>query len=79
MVILQWKNAWHEFLLARTFPWASEQLPPRSALCAAVGRHSTDWPLLCASLTMSILPIIIGYTRMRRRFVAGTTLGAVKG
>ncbi|WP_158920727.1 carbohydrate ABC transporter permease [Streptomyces sp. NBRC 109706] len=78
VVIFQFMNTWNEFLFAQTFLKTSDQLPLQPVLYAAVGQHSTDWPLLCASLTMSILPIIIVYMRMQRRFVAGMTLGAVK-
>ncbi|KAB8164302.1 ABC transporter permease subunit [Streptomyces sp. 3MP-14] len=78
VVIFQFMNTWNEFLFAQTFLKTPEQLPLQPVLYAAVGQHSTDWPLLCASLTMSILPIIMVYMRMQRRFVAGMTLGAVK-
>jgi ABC-type glycerol-3-phosphate transport system permease component len=30
------------------------------------------------ALTMSVLPIVLVYIRMQRRFVAGLTLGATK-
>jgi ABC-type glycerol-3-phosphate transport system permease component len=78
VVIFQFMNTWNEFLFAQTFLRSPEQLPLQPVLYGVVGAHSTDWPLLCASLTMSIVPIIMVYMRMQRRFVAGMTLGAVK-
>ena len=44
-------------------------LPLQPVLYSVVGQHSTDWPLLTAALTMSVLPIIAVYIRMQRRFV----------
>jgi ABC-type glycerol-3-phosphate transport system permease component len=78
VVIFQFMNTWNEFLFAQTFLQTPDRLPLQPVLYAAVGQHSTDWPLLCASLTMSVVPIVVVYMRMQRRFVAGMTLGAVK-
>ncbi|MGP4111354.1 carbohydrate ABC transporter permease [Streptomyces sp. 4N509B] len=78
VVIFQFMTTWNEFLFAQTFLQTTSHLPLQPVLFSVVGQHSTDWPLLCASLTMSILPIIVVYARMQRRFVAGMTLGAVK-
>jgi ABC-type glycerol-3-phosphate transport system permease component len=78
VVIFQFLSTWNEFLLAQTFLSAPEYLPLQPVLYGVVGQHSTDWPLLTAALTMSVVPIIVVYVRMQRRFVAGMTLGAVK-
>ena len=78
VVIFQFMNTWNEFLFAQTFLQQPDDLPLQPVLYSVVGQHSTDWPLLCASLTMSVLPIVVVYVRMQRRFVAGLTLGAVK-
>jgi ABC-type glycerol-3-phosphate transport system permease component len=78
VVIFQFLSTWNEFLLAQTFISAPQFLPLQPVLYGVVGQHSTDWPLLTAALTMSVIPIIAVYVRMQRRFVAGMTLGAVK-
>jgi ABC-type glycerol-3-phosphate transport system permease component len=78
VVIFQFLSTWNEFLLAQTFISAPQYLPLQPVLYGVVGQHSTDWPLLTAALTMSVVPIIAVYVRMQRRFVAGMTLGAVK-
>jgi ABC-type glycerol-3-phosphate transport system permease component len=78
VVIFQFLSTWNEFLLAQTFISAPQFLPLQPVLYGVVGQHSTDWPLLTAALTMSVVPIIAVYVRMQRRFVAGMTLGAVK-
>ncbi|MFG1708856.1 carbohydrate ABC transporter permease [Nonomuraea sp. M3C6] len=78
VVIFQFMTTWNEFLYAQTFLQNPGYLPLQPVLYTIVGQYSTDWPLICASLTMSILPIVLVYMRMQRRFVAGLTLGAIK-
>jgi ABC-type glycerol-3-phosphate transport system permease component len=41
--------------------------------------YSTNWPLLCASLVIAMLPIVVLYALIQRRFVAGLTAGALRG
>jgi ABC-type glycerol-3-phosphate transport system permease component len=78
VLIFQFMSTWNEFMYAQTFLQTPEYLPLQPVLYTVVGRYATDWPLLTAALTMSILPIVLVYIRMQRRFVAGLTLGALK-
>jgi ABC-type glycerol-3-phosphate transport system permease component len=78
VVIFQFMTTWNEFLFAQTFLQTPDFLPLQPVLYAVRGQHATDWPLLAASLTMTVLPIVLVYVRMQRRFVEGMTLGAVK-
>jgi ABC-type glycerol-3-phosphate transport system permease component len=79
VVVFQFLTTWNEFLFAQTFLQDPEILPLQPHLFGVVrGQHVTDWPLLTAALTMSVLPMVLIYVRMQRRFVAGLTLGAVK-
>jgi ABC-type glycerol-3-phosphate transport system permease component len=79
VLVFQFLSTWNEFLLAQTFLQNPEILPLQPHLFGVVrGQHVTDWPLLTAALTMSVLPMVLVYVRMQRRFVAGLTLGAVK-
>jgi len=79
VVVFQFLSTWNEFLFAQTFLQNPDILPLQPHLFGVVrGQHVTDWPLLTAALTMSVLPMVLVYMRMQRRFVAGLTLGAVK-
>jgi ABC-type glycerol-3-phosphate transport system permease component len=78
VLIFQFMTTWNEFLYAQTFLQNPRYLPLQPVLYGVVGQYSTDWPLLTAALTMSVLPIVAVYVWMQRRFVAGLTLGAVK-
>jgi raffinose/stachyose/melibiose transport system permease protein len=43
------------------------------------GQYSTDWPLVLAFITVTILPAIIFFLLAQKHIVAGLTGGAVKG
>lgn len=43
------------------------------------GQYSTDWPLVLAFITVTILPAIIFFLLAQKQIVAGLTGGAVKG
>ncbi len=78
VVIFQFLATWNEFLYANTVIQTQNRLPLQPILFTLAGQYSTNWPVLAAALTMSVLPIIVVYVRMQRQFVAGMTLGALK-
>ena len=43
------------------------------------GEYSTDWNLVLAFITLTILPTIIMFLLAQKHIVAGLTAGAVKG
>jgi ABC-type glycerol-3-phosphate transport system permease component len=78
VVIFQFLTTWNEFLYANTILQNTGSLPLQPILFSLMGQYQTDWPMLTAGLTMSIVPVILVYVWMQRQFVAGLTLGAVK-
>lgn len=44
-----------------------------------VGEYATEWSLVLAFITLTILPAIIMFLLAQRHIVAGLTAGAVKG
>jgi ABC-type glycerol-3-phosphate transport system permease component len=78
VIIFQFLQTWNEFIYANTVLQNTDELPLQPVLFGLVGQYQTDWPTLCAGLTMSIVPVILVYVWMQRQFVAGMTLGAVK-
>jgi ABC-type glycerol-3-phosphate transport system permease component len=78
VVIFQFLSTWNEFLYANTVIQTTGKLPLQPMLFSLAGQYATNWPVLTAALTLSIIPIIVVYVRMQRQFVAGLTLGAVK-
>lgn len=79
ITIFQFMSTWNEFIFAATFIHDPVRRPLQPALFALVGRYSTNWPALTASLTLSLIPIVAVYLLMQRQFVAGLTTGAIKG
>jgi ABC-type glycerol-3-phosphate transport system permease component len=79
LAVFQFLFSWNEFLLAETFLSSSSKLTLQPRIYAIVGMYSTNWPLLCASLVIAMLPIVVLYALIQRRFVAGLTAGALRG
>jgi raffinose/stachyose/melibiose transport system permease protein len=44
-----------------------------------VAQFSTDWHLVLAYITLTILPTLIAFALAQRHIVAGLTAGAIKG
>ena len=78
VVIFQFLQTWNEFLMANTVLQDTGKLPLQPVLFNLTGQYSTDWPILTAGLTLSIIPVVLVYVRMQNQFVAGMTLGAVE-
>jgi|SRR5579875_2511320 len=79
LAVFQFLFSWNEFLLAETFLSSPSKLTLQPRIYAIVGMYSTNWPLLCASLVISMVPIVILYALIQRKFVAGLTAGALRG
>jgi ABC-type glycerol-3-phosphate transport system permease component len=78
VVIFQFLQTWNEFLMANTILQDTDKLPLQPVLFNLMGQYSTNWPVLTAGLTLSIIPVVVVYVRMQNQFVSGMTLGAVK-
>jgi ABC-type glycerol-3-phosphate transport system permease component len=78
VVILQFLSLWNEFLYANVLLQDPNKHPLQPVVFNLVGQFSTPWNLLTAALTMAIVPIVIVYVRMQKRFASGLMLGAIK-
>jgi len=79
ITIFQFMDTWNEFIFAATFLHSPTQRTLQPALFALVGRYSTNWPVLTAALTVSIIPTVTVYLILQKQFVTGLTAGAIKG
>ncbi len=79
LAVFQFLNSWNEFLLAETFLSSENLLTVQPRVYSIVGQYSTNWSLLCAAVVISVIPVIILYVVLQRRFVAGLTVGALRG
>ncbi len=71
-------NVWNEFLFAVTFLPGTENRPIATSLFAFQQRFGRDWGLTSAGSVIMVLPIIILFLLMQRRFIEGLTQGGLK-
>lgn len=69
---------WNEYLLATLVFSKPGLMPLQKGLMVFQGAHITEYPLLMAGITISIVPIVVLYFLMQRYIVAGITAGAIK-
>ena len=70
---------WNEFLFAVTFIQDNNLKPIITSFWAFRSNFSTDWGLTSAASIIVILPIIVLFLILQRRFISGLTAGGLKG
>jgi raffinose/stachyose/melibiose transport system permease protein len=71
--------AWNEFFFAVTILQSKELKPVTTSFLAFQDRFSQDWALTSAAAVIVILPMLVLFLALQRRFIAGMTAGALKG
>lgn len=69
---------WNDFFFPLIFIQSAALKTLPQGLTMFMGEYSTDWSVLFAGLTLSVLPITVAYILLSRQFIAGLTAGAVK-
>lgn len=72
-------NVWNEFLFAVTFLPDPTLKPVATSLFEFQGRFSRDWGLTSAGSVIMVIPIIVLFLLLQRRFIEGLTQGGLKG
>jgi raffinose/stachyose/melibiose transport system permease protein len=70
---------WNEFLFAVTFIQDNNLKPIITSFWAFRSNFSTDWGLTSVAGIIVILPIIVLFLILQRRFISGLTAGGLKG
>ena len=70
---------WNEFLLATVFLTDQDKFTVVTSYFNFTTRFSRDWGLTSAGAVMMILPIVILFLALQRRFIDGLTSGGLKG
>jgi raffinose/stachyose/melibiose transport system permease protein len=78
LLILDFLGTWNELLLSSIFLNANEKRMVSYGLMTFFGQFDVDYTLLCASVLMSIVPIMGVYLYFQKYFVKGMA-GSVKG
>jgi raffinose/stachyose/melibiose transport system permease protein len=72
-------NVWNEFLLATVFLTEQKLFTVVTSYYNFQTRFSRDWALTSAAAMMMIVPVVVVFLALQRRFVEGITQGGLKG
>jgi raffinose/stachyose/melibiose transport system permease protein len=72
-------NSWNAYLLPLVMLNSDELYPWPLGIMVYQGEYSSEWSLILAFVTLTILPTIILFILAQKHIVAGLTAGAVKG
>ena len=70
---------WNEFLIATTFMQSQDNMTAVVSFFLMSGQYTTDWGELMAGATIIVLPVVLLFIFLQRRFIEGMTGGSVKG
>jgi raffinose/stachyose/melibiose transport system permease protein len=70
---------WNEFLFAVTFIQDNNLKPVTTSFLAFQSSFSQDWGLTSAAAIFIILPIVVLFLFLQRRFISGLIAGGLKG
>jgi len=79
VVIFNALTVWNEYLLAMLLLSNRSLMPLQRGLMVFQGAHVTQYPLLMAGITITVIPILVMYIVMQKYIIAGITAGAVTG
>jgi raffinose/stachyose/melibiose transport system permease protein len=71
-------NAWNEFVIAVTFLQNNDNVTAIVKFYNLTGQYSTDWGEMLAAAIIIVLPVVLAFVLLQRRFIDGMTAGAVK-
>ncbi len=78
LVVFQFINTWNQFLMPLVFVQRDELRPVSLGTMFFFGRFTADRGMIAAGVTLSMLPMIVLYLLLQRRFIEGITAGAMK-
>jgi raffinose/stachyose/melibiose transport system permease protein len=71
-------NAWNEFVIAVTFLQNENNITAIVKFYNLTGQYSTDWGEMLAAAVTIVLPVVVVFVLLQRRFIDGMTAGSVK-
>jgi raffinose/stachyose/melibiose transport system permease protein len=77
--IIAFVTSWNNFLLPLVVLNSETRYPWPLGMMVYQGEYMTNWPLVLAFVTLTILPAILMFLLAQRYIVSGLTAGAVKG
>jgi len=71
--------SWNEFLVATTFLQRTDRLTAVVSFFLLSGQYTSDWGEIMAAALIIVLPVIVLFIALQRRFIEGMAGGSVKG
>ncbi|MDW6025804.1 carbohydrate ABC transporter permease [Mesorhizobium sp. BAC0120] len=71
--------SWNEFLIATTFLQKADRLTAVVSFFLLSGQYSSDWGEIMAAALIIVLPVVVLFVALQRRFIEGIAGGSVKG
>lgn len=79
VAVIVFVHSWNNYLLPLVILNRDEIYPWPLGIMVYQGEYSTDWQLVLAFVTLTILPAVIMFVVAQKYLVAGLTAGAIKG
>jgi len=77
--VIVFVHSWNNYLLPLVVLNRDSIYPWPLGIMAYQGEYSTDWQLVLAFVTLTIVPAVVMFVAAQKYLVAGLTAGAVKG
>ena len=71
--------SWNEFLIATTFLQTADEMTAVVSFFLLSGQYSSDWGEMMAAALIIVLPVVVLFVLLQRRFIEGMAGGSVKG
>ena len=71
--------SWNEFLIALTFLQKAERLTAVVSFTLLSGQYSSDWGEIMAAALIIVLPVVVLFVLLQKKFIEGMAGGSVKG
>jgi len=78
LIVFQFMFTWKAFLMPLVFVQRDDLRPVAVGMMFFSGRFTTDRGMVAAGVTIAMLPTIVLYLLLQRRFIEGMTAGALK-
>ena len=78
LVVFQFIWTWNQFLMPLVYVQTDELRPVSLGTMFFFGRFTADRGMIAAGVTISMIPMVILYLLLQRRFIEGITAGAMK-
>lgn len=79
VAVIVFVHSWNNYLLPLVVLNRDDLYPWPLGMMVYQGEYSTDWQLVLAFVTLTILPAVVMFVVAQKYLIAGLTAGAVKG